>query len=29
MIIIEVFERGATPRHQPTAPSIVVRIDTS
>ena len=29
MIIIEVFERGATPRHQPTAPSIVIRIDTS
>ena len=29
MIIIEVFERGATPRHQPTAPTIVIRIDTS
>jgi hypothetical protein len=29
MIIIELFARGATPRHQPTAPSIVVRIDTS
>jgi len=29
MIIIEVFERGATPRHQPTTPSIVIRIDTS
>jgi Putative transposase len=29
MIIIEVFARGATPRHQPTAPPIVIRIDTS
>jgi hypothetical protein len=29
MIIIEVFERGATPRHQPTGPTIVIRIDTS
>ena len=29
MIIIEVFERGATPRYQPTAPTIVIRIDTS
>ena len=29
MIIIEIFERGATPRHQPTAPTIVIRIDTS
>jgi len=29
MIIIEVFERGATPRHQPTAPTIIVRVDTS
>ena len=29
MIIIEIFERGATPRHQPTAPIIVIRIDTS
>ena len=29
MIIIEVFERGATPRHRPTAPPIVIRIDTS
>jgi hypothetical protein len=27
MIVIETFERGATPRHQPTAPFI--RIDTS
>jgi hypothetical protein len=29
MIIIEVFERGATPRHRPTAPTGVIRIDTS
>jgi hypothetical protein len=29
MIIIEVFERGATPRHQPTAPTNLIRIDTS
>jgi hypothetical protein len=29
MIIIEVFERGATPRYRPTAPPIVIRIDTS
>ena len=29
MIVIEVFERGATPRHHPTAPTIVIRIDTS
>jgi Putative transposase/Transposase zinc-binding domain len=29
MIIIEVFARGATPRHQPTAPITAVRIDTS
>ena len=29
MIIIEVFARGATPRHRPTAPTIVIRIDTS
>jgi Putative transposase len=29
MIIIEVFERGATPRHRPSAPIIAVRIDTS
>src|SRR5246127_4482479 len=29
MIIIEVFERGATPRHQPTAPTNRIRIDTS
>jgi predicted Zn-ribbon and HTH transcriptional regulator len=29
MIVIEVFERGATPRHQPPAPTIVIRLDTS
>jgi hypothetical protein len=29
MIIIEVFERGATPRHQPTASTNRIRIDTS
>jgi hypothetical protein len=29
MIIIEVFERGATPRHRPTAPASAIRIDTS
>ena len=29
MIIIEVFERGATPRHQPTASVSASRIDTS
>jgi hypothetical protein len=29
MIIIEVFTRGATPRHQPTAPTNRIRIDTS
>jgi len=29
MIIIEVFARGCTPRHQPTAPATVIRIDTS
>jgi hypothetical protein len=29
MIIIEVFERGATPRHRPTQPATVSRIDTS
>jgi hypothetical protein len=29
MIIIEVFERGATPRHRPTSPTIVIRVDTS
>jgi Putative transposase/Transposase zinc-binding domain len=29
MIIIEVFARGAMPRHQPTAPATVIRVDTS
>ena len=29
MIIIEVFERGATPRHRPTVPPIAIRLDTS
>ena len=29
MIIIEVFERGTTPRHWPTAPTTVIRLDTS
>jgi predicted Zn-ribbon and HTH transcriptional regulator len=29
MIIIEVFERGCTPRHRPTTPTNRVRIDTS
>jgi len=29
MIIIETFERGATPRHRPTGPVIAIRIDTS
>jgi Putative transposase len=29
MIIIEVFAHGATPRHQPTAPTNRIRIDTS
>jgi hypothetical protein len=29
MTIIEVFERGATPRHRPTAPTSAIRIDTS
>jgi Putative transposase/Transposase zinc-binding domain len=29
LIIIEVFKRGATPRHQPTGPTVVIRIDTS
>jgi hypothetical protein len=29
MIIIEVFARGATPRQRPTAPTIVIRVDTS
>jgi hypothetical protein len=29
MIVIEVFERGATPRHRPTAPTTVIKLDTS
>jgi Putative transposase/Transposase zinc-binding domain len=29
MIIIETFARGSTPRHRPTAPTSVIRIDTS
>ena len=29
MIVIEVFERGATPPHRPTAPPIAIKIDTS
>ena len=29
MITIEVFERGAAPRHRPTGPTIVIRLDTS
>ena len=29
MIIIELFERGATPRYRPTSPTIVIRVDTS
>jgi hypothetical protein len=29
MIIIEVFARGATPRHPPTGPTSAIRIDTS
>jgi ssDNA-binding Zn-finger/Zn-ribbon topoisomerase 1 len=29
MIIIETFERGRAPRHQPTAPAPTIRIDTS
>ena len=29
MIIIELFERGATPRQRPTGPTIVSRLDTS
>jgi hypothetical protein len=29
MIIIERFNRGATPRHQPTAATVSIRIDTS
>jgi len=29
MITIEVFERAANPRHRPTAPATLIRIDTS
>jgi hypothetical protein len=29
MIIIELFERGATPRHRPTGPATIIRLDTS
>jgi hypothetical protein len=29
LIIIEHFKRGATPRHQPTAPTVSIRINTS
>jgi len=29
MTIIERFARGNTPRHQPTAPTVAIRIDTS
>ncbi|MGB9000734.1 MAG: IS91 family transposase, partial [Pseudolabrys sp.] len=29
MIVIEVFERGATPRHSPTSPTNLIRIDSS
>ncbi len=29
MIIIERFERGATPRYQPSPPTAAIRIDTS
>jgi hypothetical protein len=29
MVIIEIFERGCTPRHRPTAPATVIRLDTS
>jgi predicted Zn-ribbon and HTH transcriptional regulator len=29
MIIIEVFVRGTAPRHRPTAPTTVIRLDTS
>ncbi|KRQ14713.1 IS91 family transposase [Bradyrhizobium manausense] len=29
MIVIEVFARGATPRHRPTGPATLIRIDTS
>jgi Putative transposase len=29
MTIVERFARGATPRHQPSAPAVAIRIDTS
>ena len=29
MVIIETFEAGQTPRHRPTAPAILIRVDTS
>ena len=29
MIVIETFERGATPRHRPSTPDVAIRIDTS
>ncbi len=29
MIIIETFNRGATPQYRPTAPTVAIRIDTS
>jgi hypothetical protein len=29
MIIVEVFQRGATPQHRPTRPAPLIRIDTS
>jgi hypothetical protein len=29
MIIIEIFERGCSPRYRPAAPTVAIRIDTS
>ena len=29
MVIIELFEAGCTPRNKPSAPTVVIRIDTS
>jgi len=29
MVIIEMFESGQTPRHRPTAPALMIRLDTS
>jgi hypothetical protein len=29
MVIIETFEAGCTPRHRPSAPTILIRVDTS